>query len=47
VELTALDVIGYTLTVPEPSFWGATAAILLATLLFRRRLGAQGMAPRH
>jgi len=46
VELTALDAIGYTLTAqgatPEPAYWVATALVLLALLLIRRRLTGQG-----
>jgi hypothetical protein len=44
VELTALDVIGYTEATPEPVFWGATGAIMLALLAIRRRRGME--APR-
>jgi MYXO-CTERM domain-containing protein len=46
VELTALDVIGYTEVTPEPAFWGATATVLLALLAIRRRrAGHLGPAP--
>jgi hypothetical protein len=37
VEIRALDVIGYTLAVPEPSSWMAIAAALLAFFVIRRR----------
>jgi MYXO-CTERM domain-containing protein len=42
VELTALDVIGYTEATPEPAFWGATGVVMLALLVVWRR---RGVAP--